>query len=150
MLGKVFENLLEVLDRKSKGTFYTPREIVHYMCQQSLINFLDAEEGGHVPREDIETLIQSGSQIIQNDATVLEKGREGTYKFMLPESIRSRAKDLDQALANIKVCDPAVGSGAFPLGMLNEIVQARQALAVHLRSAVSPYDLKMHSISHAI
>ena len=41
MLGKVFENLLEVTDRKSKGAFYTPREIVHYMCQESLINYLD-------------------------------------------------------------------------------------------------------------
>jgi hypothetical protein len=43
MLGKVFENLLEVKDRKSKGTFYTPREIVHYMCQESLINYLNSE-----------------------------------------------------------------------------------------------------------
>jgi type I restriction-modification system DNA methylase subunit len=41
MLGKVFENLLEVKDRKSKGAFYTPREIVHYMCQESLIQYLD-------------------------------------------------------------------------------------------------------------
>src|ERR1035437_1481143 len=41
MLGKVFENLLEVKERKSKGSFYTPREIVHYMCQESLINYLD-------------------------------------------------------------------------------------------------------------
>src|SRR3972149_1610567 len=42
MLGKVFENLLEVKDRKSKGTYYTPREIVHYMCRESLINYLDS------------------------------------------------------------------------------------------------------------
>lgn len=41
MLGKVFENLLEVTDRKSKGAFYTPREIVQYMCQESLITYLD-------------------------------------------------------------------------------------------------------------
>lgn len=150
MLGKVFESLLEVLDRKSKGTFYTPRKIVHYMCQESLINFLDAEMIGSIPRVDIAALIQSGSQIIQNDAMVIEKGREGTYKFMLPDLIRSRAKELDTALANIKVCDPAVGSGAFPLGMLNEIVQARYALGVHLRSKISTYDLKMHSISHSI
>lgn len=40
MLGKVFENLLDVKDRKSKGAFYTPREIVHYMCQESLVNYL--------------------------------------------------------------------------------------------------------------
>ena len=43
MLGKVFEELLEVEDRKSKGAFYTPREIVHYMCQESLINYLATE-----------------------------------------------------------------------------------------------------------
>ncbi len=41
MLGKVFENMLEVKERKSKGAFYTPREIVHYMCQESLIHYLD-------------------------------------------------------------------------------------------------------------
>ena len=42
MLGKVFENLLEVkAPQRSKGSFYTPREIVHYMCQESLINYLD-------------------------------------------------------------------------------------------------------------
>lgn len=150
MLGKVFENLLEVKDRKSKGTFYTPREIVHFMCQESLINFLSTELNDSIPRDDIEALIRNGSQIIQNDAMVLEKGREGTYKFMLPEGIRSRARALDQALANIKVCDPAVGSGAFPLGMLNEIVQARQALAVHLRSDQTAFDLKLHSISHSL
>jgi len=150
MLGKVFENLLEVKDRKSKGTFYTPREIVHYMCQESLINFLNSELKEALPREDIEALIRNGSHIIQNDAMVLEKGREGTYKFMLPESIRARARELDQALANIKVCDPAVGSGAFPLGMLNELVQARQALAVHHRSGESVFTLKLHSISHSL
>ena len=150
MLGKVFENLLEVLDRKSKGTFYTPREIVHYMCQESLANYLSTSLKGTVSRDEIQTLILTGSQIIQNDALVLEKGREGTYKFMLPEGIRSRAIELDEALSNIKICDPAVGSGAFPLGMLNEVVQARQALGVHLRSLSTSYDLKMHSISHSI
>ncbi len=50
MLGKVFENLLEAQDRKSTGAYYTPREIVHYMCQESLINYLDtALNTGDVP-----------------------------------------------------------------------------------------------------
>ena len=150
MLGKVFENLLEVKDRKSKGAFYTPREIVHFMCQESLINYLNNHTNGEVPHEDIQALIRNGSQIIQNDALVLEKGREGTYKFMLPETVRAKARELDHALMQIKVCDPAVGSGAFPLGMLTEIVQARQALAVHLRTTLTVYDLKLHSISHSI
>ena len=43
MLGKVFENLLPENIRKGKGAFYTPRPIVHYMCQESLINYLDTE-----------------------------------------------------------------------------------------------------------
>ncbi|MCC7004900.1 hypothetical protein IT397_03220, partial [Candidatus Nomurabacteria bacterium] len=43
MLGKIFENLLEVKDRKDKGAFYTPREIVHYMCRESLIQHLVSE-----------------------------------------------------------------------------------------------------------
>lgn len=47
MLGKVFENLLDVEDRKSKGAFYTPREIVHYMCRESLINYLITYQTGH-------------------------------------------------------------------------------------------------------
>ena len=151
MLGKVFENLLEIRDRKSKGAFYTPREIVHYMCQESLINYLYSETEEMIPHEDIEIFIQKGIQIIQNDKLVLEKGREtDTYKFMLPESIRTNAEKLDTLLSDIKVCDPAVGSGAFPLGMLNEIVRARQALGVHAGSKLSPYDLKLHSISHSI
>ena len=157
MLGKVFE--LEIKDRKSKGAFYTPREIVHYMCQESLINYLHSETGEAIPREDIEEFIQKGIQILQNDKTTLEKHREagkkgqqykGEYAFMLRESIRSKVSELDQLLANIKVCDPAVGSGAFPLGMLNEIVRARQVLGVHLGSDPSPYDLKLHTISHSI
>ena len=148
MLGKVFENLLEVQDRRSTGTFYTPREIVHFMCQESLINYLNTELRDTLSREDIEALIRNGSQIIQNDAMVLEK-EEGTCKFIY-ESIRSHARELDKALANIKVCDPAVGSGAFPLGMLNEIVQARQALAVHLRTDQSTFDLKLHSITSSL
>lgn len=152
MLGKVFENLLEIRDRKSKGAFYTPREIVHYMCQESLINYLKSETGETIPCEDVEFFIQKGVQIIQNDKIVLERNKENdtTYKFLLPESIRKLAGKLDDLLANIKVCDPAVGSGAFPLGMLNEIVQARQVLGVHSGSNYSSYDLKLHTISHSI
>ena len=150
MLGKVFENLLEIKDRKSKGTFYTPREIVHYMCQETLINHLFNEMSGMVSREDLQTLVHKGSQILQNDLLVIEKGKEGTYKFLTPQKIRNNAVQLDRMLEHIKVCDPAVGSGAFPLGMLTEIVQVRQVLAIHLNSELSIYDLKLHCISSSL
>ena len=87
MLGKVFENLLEVKDRKSKGTYYTPREIVHYMCQQSLINYLKTEcsdiEGTKIEslinpkvitKKDYQKFIKSGGrkkQVIEGAILVL-------------------------------------------------------------------------------
>lgn len=153
MLGKVFENLLEIKDRKSKGAYYTPREIVHYMCQQCLTNYLEAELREHfsIAKEDIDFLIQNGSRIIENDQTVIEKGKETeTYTFMLPESIRTQAKRVDELLAGIKVCDPAVGSGAFPLGMLNEIIRARAALAVHQYQKIDYFKLKKHTIVNSL
>ncbi|MBU1298305.1 MAG: class I SAM-dependent DNA methyltransferase, partial [Bacteroidetes bacterium] len=93
MLGKVFENLLEVKDRKSKGTYYTPREIVHYMCQQSLINYLcsEFEENtvsyekigetqldmlGNIPKKgqlDLESEHKEGTKISKEDIETLIK-----------------------------------------------------------------------------
>jgi len=153
MLGKVFENLLEVKDRKSKGTYYTPREIVHYMCQESLINYLVTEVGayGNTPlhsechsrsplsgnpvpsREDIEKLIKYGETAVEHDRRVVTKGRETKdYSFKLPESIRDYAALIDEKLKNIRVFDPAIGSGAFPVGMMHEIVKVRNALTTYL------------------
>ena len=66
MLGKVFENLIEENRRKGLGAYYTPREIVHYMCRESLINYLDTElNNGSFwdNRADIETFVQLGEQI---------------------------------------------------------------------------------------
>ncbi len=159
MLGKVFENLLDIKDRKSKGAFYTPREIVHYMCQESLINYLGAETKQEVLREDLELFIQKGDRIIENDKIALQKIKEkedkgyeykGKYELLLPEMIRQRAVFLDELLKNVKVADPAVGSGAFPLGMINEIVRARKVLNIYIENKISDYELKKHTITHSI
>lgn len=134
MLGKVFENLLDVTDRKSKGAFYTPREIVHYMCQESLIHYClhqDFQDDGisRIKKEDIEQFIRHGHLVLEHETTVTGKGKEtDSYKYKLPESIRKNAEALDKALADIKICDPAIGSGAFPVGLLHEIVTARSVL----------------------
>jgi hypothetical protein len=159
MLGKVFENLLDIKDRKSKGAFYTPREIVHYMCQESLINYLETEIKNEISREDLGIFIYKGDRIIENDKITLAKIKEkkikgyeykGDYKLLLPESVRIGANKLNEFLRNIKVADPAVGSGAFPLGMINEIVRARKVLNIYLDDNISDYDLKLHAISHSI
>ncbi len=136
MLGKVFEELLEVQDRKSKGAFYTPREIVHYMCQESLINYLCTElditeeiNTTGLSKQDITDFIHHSDKLSQIENLATEKeGNNTKYKYILSGAIKVNAKTIDKALENIKICDPAIGSGAFPVGMMNEIVRARIAL----------------------
>lgn len=151
MLGKVFENLLEVKDRKYKGAFYTPREIVHYMCQQSLINYL--ETNSDVPREDLETFIQLGDIALDSlikEQEDLKKYNRSYQKTLLPNSIKENYEELDEFLKEIKVVDPAVGSGAFPVGMMNEIMRARSILAVFSRTGSGTYDLKREIIENCL
>jgi very-short-patch-repair endonuclease len=304
MLGKVFENMLDITERKSKGAFYTPREIVHYMCQESLIHYLDnclnssqsspplkeeypkgevvdksinnlphlktfrkelrnnltpaeaslwkllqgkqlggrkfrrqhsvanyildfycpseklaieldgqghfeaaqAEydnerdlfllhcgikvlrfenkwvwdnpeglleevkknfgwekkqpprptdtpplEGGvplGVPKKDIETFIREGHFALENDERVANKGETQTYQYQLPESIRKNADLIDQKLSSIKICDPAIGSGAFPVGLLHELVNAMLVLKPHLSYDYLTEKLKGFGFTH--
>ena len=153
MLGKVFENLLEVKDRKSKGTYYTPREIVHYMCQESLINYLVNECESKVNRKDIETLIQYGESAVEHDGRVEQEGKETeTYSYKLPESVRKNAQLIDDKLRNIRVCDPAIGSAAFPVGMMNEIIRTRNTLTNYLEDKEdrSIYNFKRDAIQNSL
>ena len=106
MLGKIFENLLE--DNKDKGAFYTPKEIVRYMCQESLIAYLDSETS--IPEDKIRSFVLSPEDGVA----------------AIPENKRAK---LLAALENVKICDPAIGSGAFPMGLLNELLRCREALA---------------------
>ena len=149
MLGKVFENLLEVNDRKAKGAFYTPREIVHYMCQESLINYL--KNAINVSEEAVRDFILYGD-LMKDEDTVKEKrlGNNGMYiseeLYKLDNDgkiIANKLLDMDKALADVRVADPAVGSGAFPLGMLNEIVRARQNISAYMAITMNAYDTRM-------
>ena len=166
MLGKVFENLLEVKDRKSKGAFYTPREIVHYMCQESLINYLCTEleinednnnisGSTNLTKQDIEDFIHHSDKISQLENIATDKENENSkYKHIFSDSIKNNAKVIDKALEDIKICDPAIGSGAFPVGMLNEIVRARIALVesgfLPEAKKRSTYEYKRQAIQNSI
>ena len=106
MLGHIFENLLE--DNKDKGAFYTPKEIVQYMSKESVAQYLKS----HAPEElhtAIDSLIKQRvvEQILQN---------------------KENARLVNKALSVVKVCDPAIGSGAFPMGVLNVLFDCRHLL----------------------
>jgi len=144
---------------KKFGVYYTPREIVHYMCQQSLINYLTIELAGKVKKEDIEALIQIGEHVTENEADALVKekliqeGKQKTTKskLILSESIRENAEMIDRKLVDITVCDPAVGSGAFPVGMMNEIVRARNVLSTFLQDEYrDSYSFKRQCIENSL
>ncbi|MBO5462942.1 MAG: Eco57I restriction-modification methylase domain-containing protein [Clostridia bacterium] len=169
MLGKIFENLLDVKDRKSKGAFYTPREIVHYMCQESLINYLVRKT--EISEDALRDFILYGD-FMKDEDTVKSKREGNGGMFISPEIFKvnengeiavSRLKDVDDALATVRVADPAVGSGAFPLGMMNEIVRARQNITSYMAIGMraqdkfflykndrSPYALKLNAIKNSI
>lgn len=146
MLGKVFENLLPENLRHKGGAYYTPRVIVNYMCQQSLINYLST----HLPeidRQEIVEFVHIGFAQADFEAARIksQKGRQ------LPRSINLNASKIDKLLEGIAVCDPAVGSGAFLVGMMQEIIRVRQALgAVQGLPELSSYELKRHSIQNSL
>jgi hypothetical protein len=148
MLGKVFENLLEVKDRKSKGAYYTPREIVHYMCQESLINYLISQSGFSETR--IRNLMKAKDQGI---------GRtEKQIEFIENSSeLKEIAIKVNTLLKEVKICDPAVGSGAFPMGLLKEISTTRFFLNKHFLKEknkygllLTEYDIKKETLENCI
>jgi hypothetical protein len=117
MLGHIFENLLE--ENREKGAFYTPKEIVHYMCQESLIEYLHTQFPDDA-KEDFDLLVRS-NQVAQSLTT------------------HKKAVLINNKLKEVKICDPAIGSGAFPMGLLKEIFECRRLIYPYLKTN-SPFD----------
>ena len=108
LLGKVFENLLAAYNpetqttaRKQTGSFYTPREIVQYMVDESLVAHLKRTVG-----EDLEPEYRKLIQYTDEGPTLTD----------------DQKRQIMQSLYECKVLDPACGSGAFPMGMLQQMV----------------------------
>lgn len=114
MLGKIFENLLE--DNKDKGAFYTPKEIVQYMCRESLIAYLLTDS--KIEETRIRNFVLTHNEKFNNDET----------------------DELLHKLETVKVCDPAVGSGAFPMGMMNELFACRFSLEAGENNEINKSD----------
>jgi adenine-specific DNA-methyltransferase len=103
MLGHIFENLLE--DNKDKGAYYTPDHIVHYMCQESLAQYLCTALNAPEQKITLGKLVRKQE---------LAEGVESSWASQ-------NAPKVAKALLDVKICDPAIGSGAFPMGLLKEI-----------------------------
>ncbi len=128
------------------------------MCQESIINFLANNLTGKVSKEDLEEFVLYADIIYEYEKTALQKTEaikkgeinKSKYEHKISQSIILYAKEMDELLANIKICDPAVGSGAFPIGMLHEIVKLRKLLYIYINSNLNTYDLKRHCIENSL
>lgn len=122
MLGRIFENLLE--DNKDKGAFYTPKEIVNYMCRESLIAYLQngvPERSHELIRNFVETF----------DASLLDEKQQLFIR---------------KKLQAVKICDPAIGSGAFPMGLVNLLSK----LYVAMKTDTDTAKMKRHIMEQNI
>ncbi len=139
MLGKIFENLLE--DNKDKGAYYTPKEIVRYMCEESLIAYLETE----CPAADradlrsfITTFVVPANWLSMADTPVLN----------------DTAHTVMTALREVKICDPAIGSGAFPMGLLNILYRCGKAMDEYYHGGTTHEEanaqIKRHIIQNTI
>jgi len=138
MLGHIFENLLE--DNKDKGAYYTPKEIVHYMCQESLIEYLNTKLNvfevplGYTDKGLKTAKPKSKPQQLALTQTDIRDNikRQEIEDFVknknANEFIFQNAKAIDGFLDTVKVCDPAIGSGAFPMGLMQEIFALKMVL----------------------
>ncbi|HEY7850834.1 MAG TPA: Eco57I restriction-modification methylase domain-containing protein, partial [Ktedonobacterales bacterium] len=132
MLGKVFENLLEVEERGKSGTFYTPRAVVAFMCREALSAYLS-----HAVAE----LDADHLGWLLDEAEMGEPARdEQTHERLTYRNLSFDMHEaIERALRAVRVLDPAVGSGAFPLGMLALMVGVRRALYRIRENAIEPH-----------
>lgn len=127
LLGKVFENLLGAYNpetkqtaRKQSGSFYTPREIVNYMVDESLKAHLGKVGQAFLPAQDAQT--GTSAPLSERIAALL-----GPDEQDVPFTDTERRK-LVEALYRCRILDPACGSGAFPMGVLLKMVRLLQRL----------------------
>lgn len=147
MLGRVFESLLatqltETGDqaRKAKGAFYTPREIVSYMSRESLRQYLYTKLDNPAWNEGVDKLLDTP------DAE-WELSHSNSKRNLWGEANRNTVPQMViTALDELKVLDPACGSGAFPMGMLQIILKTYE----RLESRFDPYETKLRIIEENI
>ena len=151
LLGKVFENLLaaynpetEATARKQTGSFYTPREIVNYMTDESLVAYLKNELVARSEAQRSFSMITPPSQLdltgqadpVQTELGVERASLSDEQKAEIEKKLRelfayndepnpfdgADTKLLIEAIDTLKILDPACGSGAFPMGGLHKLV----------------------------
>ena len=149
MLGRIFESLLaEQMDdtgktaRNARGAFYTPREIVTYMCREALRQYLYRTLGsGNGIHQGIDKLLDTPDGKWESDSDPRRSLWNSNTATMLPQAIA--------ALERVRVLDPACGSGAFPMGMLQLLMRCRVRL-MGKAATVDAYQQKLEILQNNV
>ena len=134
LLGKVFENLLasynvdtQATARKQSGSFYTPREVVDYMVDEALIAYFERQINSPLPQAGeglaCPELVEGGERAVEARLRSLLSYADIPHEFSLAE-----VKEIIAAIEQLKILDPACGSGAFPMGVLQKLVHTLRKL----------------------
>lgn len=144
---------------KEYGVYYTPREIVHFICQKGLECYLKEELKEIIPEKDIEDFIQKADSVLENELAYKKKSKQiengeikkTSYTSELASSILQNLETIDKKLEEVTICDPAVGSGAFPVGMMSEIIKLRSAIHILLTGNIPlTYEMKKTCLEKSI
>ena len=139
MIGYVYESLAnvaeEIYDRNDLGIFYTPRVEVDFMCRRSLVEYL-SKNLAELPKEKF-------YHLIFDPAEEREK-IEGWF------TKNQRWRQLEDVLNNLSVVDPACGSGAFLVGMLNVVSDLYRMIYKHIENSLSDFALKNRVIQYSL
>lgn len=151
LLGRIFENMIIEEERSSTGSFYTPRNIINEICKNSLIKYfkkrfdnkmMEKFEYLLINLED-ENLYSKQRRVFSNNDSNETKDCS-VYKFTKNEAVK-----VLQALEQLKICDPAVGSGAFILGMLHILVEIKRKISLYcLNNRINIFDTKKEIIKN--
>lgn len=125
MLGRIFENLLE--DNKDKGAYYTPKPIVDYMCQEAIIAYLQDERYSKEGNELIRQYVVTQNIDLLNEA---------------------QRNKIEERLLSVKICDPAIGSGAFPMGIVN--ILSKLFISLRTYSTIDQAKMKRYIMQNSI
>jgi len=166
MLGRIFENLLAEQNpethesaRKSTGSYYTPREIVDYMVEQSISEYLKSNVTLSLSKGETTDVIASEenqSTTLSHSELVSESHSQAIEDFVhteeFPEQLKPYSTQILEKLNKVKVLDPACGSGAFPIGMLQKLIALKLRLSPFTKGGNTKgvYDLKLQTILNSI
>lgn len=147
MLGRVFESLLATQRtetgesaRKAKGTFYTPREVVAHMCKEALRKYLYTTLGNESWNAGVDKLLDTA------DADVAKQHSNFKRDLWGKENVKVVVPKILSAIDELKILDPACGSGAFPLGMVHLLTRTLERLDPRF----DPYKTKLGIIKNSI